>query len=104
MNLENFNSLSDEEKSAFLESVEKNETLLKDNEAEINSLKKENETYKAGTEKLEKDLKEAKELNFTLARSVDTTKNRPTFEDTLHDIFYKKGENKNDNRTDLHTR
>lgn len=94
MNLDHFNNLSDDEKAAYLLSCEALETTTKDQEAEISSLKKENETFKAGTEKLEKDLKEAKELNFTLARSVDTSKNRPTFEDTLHEIFYpKKGEN-----------
>lgn len=94
MNLDHFNNLSDDEKAAYLLSCEALETTTKDQEAEISSLKKENETFKAGSEKLEKDLKEAKELNFTLARSVDTSKNRPTFEDTLHEIFYpKKGEN-----------
>lgn len=94
MKLDHFNNLSDDEKAAYLLSCEALETTTKDQEAEISSLKKENETFKAGSEKLEKDLKEAKELNFTLARSVDTSKNRPTFEDTLHEIFYpKKGEN-----------
>ena len=94
MNLDHFMNLTDDEKAAILQSFEAMETLNKDQEAEIASLKKENETFKAGSEKLEKDLKEAKELNFTLARSIDTSNNRPTFEDTLHDIFYKKGENK----------
>lgn len=94
MNLDHFNNLTDDEKSAYLLSCEALETTNKDQEAEISSLKKENETFKAGSEKLEKDLKEAKELNFTLARSVDTSNDRPTFEDTLHEIFYpKKGEN-----------
>lgn len=88
MNLDHFNNLSDDEKAAFLQSAEAAETLLKDNEAEINSLKKENETYKTGAEKLEKELKETKELNFTLARKV-APETRPTFEDTLHDMFYK---------------
>ena len=93
MQLDHFNNLSDDEKAAYLLSCEALETTTKDQEAEIASLKKENETFKAGSDKMEKDLKEAKELNFTLARSIDTSKNRPTFEDTLHDIFYpKKGE------------
>ena len=88
MTLDHFNNLSEDEKAAFLQSAEAAETLLKDNEAEINSLKKENETYKTGAEKLEKELKETKELNFTLARKV-APESRPTFEDTLHDMFYK---------------
>ena len=93
MNLDHFNNLTDDEKEALLQSYEALETLNKDQEAEIDSLKKENDTFKAGTEKLEKDLKEAKELNFTLARSIDSSKDRPTFEDTLHEMFYpKKGD------------
>lgn len=91
MTLDHFNNMSEEEKIAFLQSAEASETLLKDNEAEINSLKKENETYKTGAEKLEKELKETKELNFTLARKV-APESRPTFEDTLHDMFFKKGD------------
>ncbi len=87
MTLDHFNSLTDDEKAAALQSFEALETLNKDQEAEISSLKKENETFKAGTEKLEKELKETKELNFTLARKVDTSKDRPTFEDTLHEMF-----------------
>ena len=86
MTLDHFNNLSEDEKSAYLQSCEATETLLKDNEAEIASLKSENEAFKAGSEKLEK------ELNFTLARKI-TPETRPTFEDTLHDMFYpKKGE------------
>ena len=93
MNLDHFNNLTDDEKAAYLLSCEALEVATKDQEAEISSLKKENETFKAGTEKLEAELKETKELNFTLARKVDTSKDRPTFEDTLHEMFYpKKGE------------
>ena len=93
MTLDHFNNMTDDEKAAALQSFEALETLNKDQEAEIASLKKENETFKAGTEKLERELRETKELNFTLARTVDTSKNRPTFEDTLHECFYpKKGE------------
>ena len=93
MTLDHFNNLSDDEKAAALQSFEAQETLLKDQEAEIKSLKLENETIKAGSEKLENELKETKQLNFTLARQVDTSKNRPSFEDTLHEMFYpKKGD------------
>ena len=88
MTLDHFNALTDEEKAAALQSFEALETLNKDQEAEISSLKKENETFKAGTEKLEKELKETKELNFTLARKVDTSKDRPSSEDILQDMFY----------------
>ena len=93
MKLDHFNNLTDDEKAAYLEAAEALETTTKDQEAELNSLKSEYETMKAGNAKLETELKETKELNFTLARKIDTSKERPTFEDTLHDIFYpKKGD------------
>lgn len=93
MNLDHFKNLTEDEQAAYLLSCEALEASTKDQEAEINSLKSENETFKAGTAKLEAALKEAKELNFTLARKVDTSKDRPTFEDTLHECFYpKKGD------------
>lgn len=94
MNLDHFKNLTEDEQAAYLQAAEALETTVKDNEAEIASLKTENETFKAGTEKLEKELKETKELNFTLARSIDTSKNRPTFEDTLQEIFYPERSNK----------
>lgn len=93
MNLDHFNNLTDDEKAAYLLSCEALETTTKDQEAEIASLKKENDTFKAGTDKLETELKEAKELNFTLARKIDTSKDRPSSEDILQEMFYpKKGD------------
>lgn len=92
MTLDSFNALTEEEKTKLLESYAAQETLLKDNEAQIASLTKENETFKAGTEKLEKELKETKELNFTLARKVDTNQPRASFEDTLYEMFHPKKE------------
>ena len=90
MNLDHFKNLSEDEQEKLLQGWEAQETTIKDNEAEINSLKKENETFKAGSEKLEKELKETKEMNFTLARQIDTSKSRPSFEDTLHDMFMRR--------------
>ncbi len=90
MTLDHFNNLSEDERSKYLQSCEALETSLKDSEAEIKSLKDENETFKTGAEKLEADLKTAKELNFTLARKVDRSKDLPTFEDILHNEFGKK--------------
>lgn len=93
MNLDHFNNLTDDEKAAYLLSCEALETTTKDQEAEIASLKKENDTFKAGSDKLEAELKEAKELNFTLARKIDTSKDRPSSEDILQEMFYpKKGD------------
>ena len=92
MKLDHFNTLTDDEKAKLLEGYEALETSLKDKEAEYNSLKTEFETIKAGSEKLEGELKQTKELNFTLARQIDSSKNRPRFEDTLHEMFYPKKE------------
>lgn len=91
MTLDHFNNMTEEEKTNYLQGCEALETTLKDNEAEISSLKSENETLKAGSSKLEEDLKKTKELNFTLARQIDT-KPRDSFEDILHQNFCKRGE------------
>ena len=93
MKLDHFKNLTEDEQAKYLEGCEALETTLKDNEAEINSLKTENETLKSESEKLEEDLKKTKEMNFTLARSIDTTKNRDSFEDILHKEFSRR-ENK----------
>ena len=90
MTLDHFNNMTEEEKTNYLQGCEALETTLKDNEAEISSLKSENETLKAGSSKLEEDLKKTKEVNFTLARQIDSSKNLPSFEDTLHDMFMRK--------------
>lgn len=90
MTLDHFNNMTEEEKTALLQSYEAQETVIRDHEAQIASLKQENENIKAGSEKLESELKETKQLNFTLARQVDTSKNRPSFEDTLHEMFHPK--------------
>ena len=58
MNLDHFKNLSEDEQAAYLQAAEALETTIKDNEAELNSLRNENLTFKAGTEKLEKELKD----------------------------------------------
>ena len=90
MTLDHFNNMSEDEKNAYLQSCEALETTIKDNDAELKSLHTENDTYKEENAKLEKELAETKQMNFTFARKVDATSDHPTFEDTLHDIFYKK--------------
>ena len=62
MKLDHFKNLTEDKQAKYLEGCEALETTLKDNEAEISSLKTENETLKAGTSKLEEDLKKTKEL------------------------------------------
>lgn len=93
MKLDHFKNLTEDEQAKYLEGCEALETTLKDNEAEISSLKSENETLKAGTSKLEEDLKKTKELNFTLGRQIDASGHHASFEDTLKDCFIKREEN-----------
>lgn len=87
MKLDEFNALTDEEKSALLTSYEGNENKLKDQEAEINSLKTENNSFKETITKREEELKKTKELNYTLARQVDSSKSKMSFEDALHGLI-----------------
>lgn len=72
MKLEEFNLLSDEEKSAYLTSIETTQKSLDDLTAERNSFKTENDNIKAQLEANNKELKATKEMNFTLARKINT--------------------------------
>lgn len=56
-------------------------------EAERDSFKEENEKLKENEKKLSDDLQQTKKLNFTLARSLDTSGRSKGVEDTLHDMF-----------------
>ena len=56
-------------------------------EAEIDSFKEENEKLKENEKKLSDDLQQTKKLNFTLARSLDTSGKTRGVEDTLHEMF-----------------
>lgn len=56
-------------------------------EAERDSFKEENEELKENQKKLSDDLQQTKKLNFTLARSLDTSGKTKGVEDTLHEMF-----------------
>lgn len=56
-------------------------------EAECDSFKEENEKLKENEKKLSDDLQQTKKLNFTLARSLDTSRKTRGVEDTLHEMF-----------------
>ena len=56
-------------------------------EAERDSFKEENERLKENEKKLSDDLQQTKKLNFTLARSLDTSGKTRGVEDTLHEMF-----------------
>ena len=95
MTLEEFNKLTDEEKQLELdianEEVNKKLKELSDLKAERESLKKELDEVNKLLDGNKKELQATKELNYTLARKVDTAPKR-SFEETLHDIFSKKEE------------
>lgn len=87
MNRDDFLSLSEEEQAAFLQSQEDTAAKILDLEAERDSFKSENQTLKTEREKLEKELKSTKELNFTLARRVDNSAGHKSAEEIMNDLF-----------------
>ena len=56
-------------------------------EAERDSFKEENDKLKEESQKLNTELSNTKKLNFTLARSLDTSGKTRGVEDTLHEMF-----------------
>lgn len=71
MKLEDFNNLSDEEKSTFLESMNGLQQKVDDLTAERDSFKTENTSLIEQNAASTKELKATKELNFTLARKIN---------------------------------
>lgn len=90
MTLDQFNALSDDEKTAFLTSEEKLQADLKNVEAERDSFKNENDKLLEESKKNQEELKSAKELNFTLARKIDHSEPSKSSEDLIHDMFMTK--------------
>lgn len=86
MKLEEFNALSDEEKTTYLTGIETAEKSLTDLEAERDSFKQENAELKTQLEANEKELKATKEMNFTLARKI-TTAPEDDAETTLYNFM-----------------
>lgn len=73
MKLEEFNALSEEEKTTFLTSVETDQKSITDLEAERDSFKTENTELRKQLEANSKELKATKEMNFSLARKINTS-------------------------------
>lgn len=74
MKLEDFNKLTDEEKAAILSAAEDDQKKVSDLEAERNSLKDENDKLLEDEKNKTEELAKTKEMNFTLARKLDTGK------------------------------
>ena len=70
MKLEDFNALTDEEKTTYLSSIETSQKSIDDLTAERDSFRTENTDLKAQLDTNSKELKATKEMNFTLARKV----------------------------------
>lgn len=87
MNRDDFLLLSEDEQAAFLRSQEEEAGRILDLEAERDSFKSENATLKTEREKLEKELKSTKELNFTLARRMDNSAGKKSAEEIMNDLF-----------------
>ena len=71
MILEDFNALSDEQKTAYLSGIESDQKKIEDLTAERDSFKTENDSLRSQLEQNNKELKATKELNFTMARKIN---------------------------------
>lgn len=87
MTFEEFEALTKEEKSVLYNNMVETISTIENITAERDSFKTENETLlKENTDKSE-ELKKTKEMNFTLARKLDTSSKRESVEDILHNMF-----------------
>ena len=87
MKLDEFNTLSDADKENYLSSIETTQKSLDDLTAERDSFKNENDDLKKQLEANGKELKATKEMNFTLARTIDHGGAKKTLEETLSEAF-----------------
>lgn len=87
MTYEEYKGLSEEEQKTMFDELSAGQKTITDNEAEISSLKKEIEEKDLVLQETKNDLAATKEMNYTLARKVNTQAEHKSFEDTLHDCF-----------------
>lgn len=84
LDITNISDMTEEQLRNLLQSAADQVASL---EAERDSFKEENDNLKENEKKLSDDLQQTKKLNFTLARSLDTSGKTKGVEDTLHDMF-----------------
>ena len=84
LDITNISDMTEEQLRTLLQSAADQVNNL---EAERDSFKEENEQLKENEKKLSDDLQQTKKLNFTLARSLDTSGKTRGVEDTLHEMF-----------------
>ena len=86
MKLDEFNALNDEDKAAYLSSIENTQKSIDDLTAERDSFKNENAELQASLAATDKELKATKEMNFTLARKISTAP-EPDAESDLYNFM-----------------
>lgn len=86
MELNKFNELTDEEKTAILNSIDTTNKELEDLTAGRDSLRDELTATKSGLEDTQKELKETKKVNYTLARQT-AVKPQEDPEEILFNLF-----------------
>ena len=84
LDITNISDMTEEQLRTLLQSAADQVNNL---EAERDSFREENERLKENEKKLSDDLQQTKKLNFTLARSLDTSGKTKGVEDTLHEMF-----------------
>ena len=84
LDITNISDMTEEQLRNLLQSAA---DQVKDLEAERDSFKEENDKLKEESQKLNTELSNTKKLNFTLARSLDTSGKTLGVEDTLHEMF-----------------
>lgn len=84
LDITNISDMTEEQLRSLLQSAADQVASL---EAERDSFKEENNKLKDNEKKLTDDLQQTKKLNFTLARSLDTSGKTRGVEDTLHEMF-----------------
>ena len=84
LDITNISDMTEEQLRNLLQSAA---DQVKDLEAERDSFKEENDKLKEESQKLNTELSNTKKLNFTLARSLDTSGKKRGVEDTLHEMF-----------------
>lgn len=95
MTLEDFNALTDEEKTAVLTESVKLTEQVNELTAERNSFETENKTLTEQVNKLTEDVSKTKELNYTLSRrlNLDGENEHKDVETLLNEMFMKGKEN-----------
>jgi len=87
MNFDDFKTLTEEEQKTYFESLEATNTAHEDTETQLSSAEHDIEEMQQSVNDLKEELRKTKELNFSLARKVNTAVDRRTPEEILNQMF-----------------